>query len=113
MTNQSKRDDSYCAALEQIKQILAKYRTDMPHLRGDAVLSPRILTLVIERSESQIPPGVLHRLRPLAEAVLNTSEAGIADMVGSPPPNDVRSKTQLDAEAAYEALAKLYAEVTS
>jgi hypothetical protein len=28
------RDDDYCTALEQIKQMLAKYRPDVTHLRN-------------------------------------------------------------------------------
>jgi hypothetical protein len=77
------RDEDYCAALEQIKQMLAKCRPDVTHLQGNAVLSPRILMILIERSESQIPAGILGRLRPLAEAVLNGSELGISEMVGT------------------------------
>jgi hypothetical protein len=45
--------------------------------------------LLIERSESQIPAGILGRLRPMAEAVLNRSELGISEMIGAPVPDDV------------------------
>ena len=48
MTDHPARDDAYCTALEQIKQMLAKYRPDVTHLQGNAVLSPRILMLLIE-----------------------------------------------------------------
>jgi hypothetical protein len=85
-----RRDDDYCTALEQIKQMLAKYRPDVTHLQGNAVLSPQILTLLIERSESQI-------LRPLAEAVLNRSELGISEMVGAPTTDDVRCEIRTEA----------------
>jgi hypothetical protein len=105
------RDDDYCTTLEQIKQMLAKYRPDVTHLQGNAVFSPRVLMLLIDRSESQIPPGILGRLRPLAKAVLNRSELGISEMVGAPVPDDVRSEIRTEAQSAYEALAKLHAEV--
>jgi hypothetical protein len=111
MPDQPTRDDAYCTALEQIKQMLAMYRPDVTHLQGNAVLSPRILMLLIERSESQIPAGIFGRLRPLADAVLNSSELGIADMVGAPVSGDVRSEIQAKAQSAYEALGKLHAEV--
>src|SRR5215468_1263054 len=93
------RDDDYCTALEQIKQMLAKYRTDVTHLKGNAVLSPRILMLHIERSENQIPADILGRLRPLTEAVLNRSELGISEMVGVPVRDDVRSEIRTEAES--------------
>lgn len=111
MSNQPTRDDAYCTALEQIKQIVAKYRRDVTQLQGTAVLSPRILTLLIERSGSQIPEGILTRLRPLAAAVLNSSELGITEMVGAPLPGDVKVKIQSEAHSAYEALRLLHAEV--
>jgi hypothetical protein len=111
MPDQPARDDAYCTALEQIKQMLAKYRPDVTHLQGNAVLSPRILMLLIERSESQIPAGIFGRLRALAEAVLNRSELGIAEMVGSPVPDDVQSQIRTEAQSAYKALGKLHAEV--
>jgi hypothetical protein len=104
------RDDDYCSALEQIKQMLAKYRPDVTLLEGNAVLSPRILLLVIERSESHIPAGILGRLHPLAEAVLNRSELGISEMFGAPVPDDVRCGIRTEAQSAYEALAQLHAE---
>ena len=105
------RDDTYCTALEQIKQMLAKYRPDVSHLQGNAVLSPQILMLLIERSESQIPADILGRLRPLAEAVLNRSELGILEMVGEQVPNEVKSEVRSQADSAYEALAYLHLEV--
>lgn len=105
------RDDAYCTALEQIKQMVAKYRSDVTTLQGNAVVSPRILTLLIERSESQIPADILGRLRPLAEAVLNSSELGIADLVGEPVPDEVRAQIRTEAGSAYKALAELHAEV--
>jgi hypothetical protein len=111
MADHPARDDAYCTALEQIKQMLAKYRPDVTHLQGNAVLSPRILMLLIERSEGQIPAGILGRLRPLAEAVLNSSELGIAEMVGAPVPDNVQSEIRTKAQSAYEALAILHAEV--
>jgi hypothetical protein len=111
MPDQSARDDAYCTALEQIKQMLAKYRPDVTQLQGNAVLSPRILMLLIERSESRIPAGILGRLRPLAEAVLNRSELGIVELVGLPVPDDVRSEIRTEAQSAYEALGELHAEV--
>ncbi|HEY2533764.1 MAG TPA: hypothetical protein VGJ20_38550 [Xanthobacteraceae bacterium] len=77
------RDDDHCAGLEQIKQVLAKCRPDETHLQGNAVLSARILMLLIERSETQIPVGIFGRLHSLAEAVLNRSELGIGEMVGA------------------------------
>jgi hypothetical protein len=107
------RDDAYCTALEQIKQILAKYRTDVTQLKSNAVLSPRILTLLIERSESQIPADIYGRLCPLTEAVLNSSELGIIEMVGESVPDDVRTKIRTEAESAYVALTQLHAEVMS
>src|SRR5215813_10731344 len=88
------RDDDYCTALEQIKQMLAKYRPDVTHLQGDAVLSPRILMLLIDRSESQIPAGILGRLRPMAEAVLHRSELGISDMIGAAGPGQYAVRDQ-------------------
>jgi hypothetical protein len=91
--------------------MLAKYRPDVTHLQGNAVLSPRILMLLIERSESQIPAGILGRLRPMAEAVLNRSELGISEMIGAPVPDDVRCEIRTESQSAYEALAKLHAEV--
>jgi hypothetical protein len=111
MADPRARDDDYCTALEQIKQMLAKYRPDVTHLKGNAVVSPRILMLLIERSESQIPADILGRLRPLAEVVLNRSELGISEMVGVSVPDDRRSDLRTEAESAYEALAKLHAEV--
>jgi len=111
MAHPRARDDDYCTALEQIKQILAKYRTDVALLKGNAILSPRILMMLIEGSESQIPADILGRLRPLAEAVLNRSELGISQMVGVPVPDDVRSEIRIEAESAYEALARLHPEV--
>lgn len=111
MAEPAARDDDYCTALEQIKQMLAKYRPDVTHLQDNAVLSPRILMLLIERSESHIPAGILRRLRPLAEAVRNRSELGISEMVGAPVPDDVRCEIRTEAQSAYEALAKLHAEV--
>jgi hypothetical protein len=105
------RDDDYCTARDQIKQMLAKYRPDVTILQGDAGLSPRLLMTVIERSESQIPAGVLARLRPLAEAVLNRSELGIAEIHGAAIPDDVRCAIETEAQSAYEALAGLHAEV--
>jgi len=104
-------EHDYSTALEQIRQMLAKYRPDVTHLQGNAVLSPRILMLLIEQSESQIPAGMLGRLRPMAEAVLNRSELGISEMIGEPVPDDVRYKIRTEAQSAYEALAKLHAEV--
>ena len=104
-------EHDYSTALEQIRQMLAKYRPDVTHLQGNAVLSPRILMLLIERSESQIPAGILGRLRPMAEAVLNRSELGISDMIGAPVPDNVRCEIRTEAQSAYEALAKLHAEV--
>jgi hypothetical protein len=105
------RDDDYSTALDQIKQMLAKYRPDVTHLQGNAVLSPRMLMLLIERSQSQMPAGIFGRLRPLAEAVLNRSELGISEMVGALIPDDVRCEIRTEAQSAYEALAKLHAEV--
>ena len=104
--------DPYCTALEQIKEMLAKYRPDITHLRQrNSVFSPRLLTLMIEGSTTQTPPGVLERLRPLAEAVLHQSEVGIADMAGFPPLEDLRSEIQARALAAYEKIQNLHAEV--
>jgi hypothetical protein len=111
MPDQSTRDDAYCTALEQIKQMVAKYRPDVTTIQGNAVFSPRILMLLIERSEGQIPADVLGRLRPLAEAVLNRSELGIAQMVGAPVPDDVQSEIRTQAQSAYEAVGNLHAEV--
>jgi hypothetical protein len=111
MSAEPTRDDAYCTALDQIKQIVAKYRRDVTALQGNAVISPRILTLLIERSGSQIPEGILARLRPLSKAVLNSSEIGIAELVGATVPGDLKSKIQLEAQSAYEALGVLYAEV--
>lgn len=111
MAEPSARDDDYCTALEQIKQMLAKFRPDVMHLQGNAVLSPRILMLLIVRSESQIPAEILGRLRPLAEAVLNRSELGISEMVGAPVQDDVRCKIRTEARSAYAALSTLHAEV--
>jgi hypothetical protein len=111
MADAPTQDDAYCTALDQIKQMLAKYRPEVTHLKGNAVLSPRILMLLITRSESQIPDDILGQLRPLAEAVLNRSELGISEMVGVPVPEDVQSEIRTQAGSAYEALAKLHAEV--
>jgi hypothetical protein len=104
-------EHDYSIALEQIKQMLAKYRPDVTHLQGNAVLSPRILMLLIERSESQIPTGIFARLRPLAEAVLNRSELSIADTAGAPVSDDLRCKIRTEAQSAYGSLAKLHADV--
>lgn len=111
MPEKPSRDDAYCTALEQIKQLLAKYRPDVTHLQGNAVYSPRILMLLIERSESEIPAGVFGRLRPLAEAVLNRSELGIAMTIESPVSEDVQSRIRTQAQSAYEAIGRLHAEV--
>ena len=111
MADAAARDDAYCTALEQIKQILAKYRPDVTHLRGNAVLSPRILVLLIERSRVRIPSDILGRLRPLAQAVLNRSELGGAETVGVPVPDDVHSEIRKEGLSAYGDLAKLHAEV--
>jgi len=104
-------EHDYSTALEQIRQMLAKYRPDVTHLQGNVVLSPRILMLLIERSESQVPPGIFGRLRPLAEAVLNRSELSITETVGAPVSDDLRCKIRTEAQSAYEALAELHAEV--
>ncbi len=104
-------DEGYVAACEQIREILSKYRPDATSLKTGAVLSPRILSLFIERSEAQIPANVLRRLRPLAEVVLSVSEAGIAELVGSPVSADVQSKINDEAQAAYVAMAALHAEI--
>ena len=107
------RDEAYSTALDQIKRMLAKYRTDVTQLRGNAILSPRILMLLIERSESHVPADILVRLRPLADAVLNRSELGISKMLGVPIADKVQSEIRTQAESAYEALAKLHDEVMS
>lgn len=112
MTSSAGRDNEYCVAVDQIKQIVARYRPDVTVLKGNAILSPRILMLLVERSEKEMPPEIMHRLRPLAEAVLNRSELGIAEMVGAEVPEDLQSKIQSAARDAYRALADLHEDVT-
>ncbi len=108
MAGSTGRDNEYCVAVDKIKQIVARYRPDVTVLKGPAILSPRILMLMVERSEKEIPPEIMHRLRPLAEAVLNRSELGIAEMVGAEVPEDLQSKIQSAAMDAYRALADLH-----
>jgi len=111
MPDQSTRDDAYCTALEQIKQMVAKYRPDGTTIQSNAIFSPRILMLSIERSEGQIPADIFGKLHPLAEALLNKSELGIAQMVGVPEPDDVQNEVQTQVRSVYEAIRKLHAEV--
>ena len=111
MSNAQQRDDAYCRAVDQIKEIIARYRTDVAVLRGNARLSPRILMLLLERSEGEIPPDVMSKLRLIADAVLNESEIGIAEMLDEPVSKDVKSEIRKSADSAYSALDELHAEV--
>ena len=97
------------AAHEQVKQILAKYRPDFPHISTNAGFSPRILALIMIRSKSRIPPEIFHRLRPLAAVVLNSPELVTPDMAEPPAPYQMPSKSAV--KEACRALAELHAEI--